>query len=87
MNLIFELQKITDKSKMYNFYEMYNGKISDDDLAQWILKNPDFDLGTMNSAYEQKYPLIQFIKYDYYHHNYDDMFKGIFNYINLIDSI
>jgi hypothetical protein len=81
--LYLELQELCNKNKgLSDIYELINGDISEQDLKQFVIDNPELDIVKINNECQEKYPLIKYISY----YNFKETIPHIIDYINMIDS-
>lgn len=65
-----------------NVYELLNGEVAQADVLKWGKDNPEFDVQSLGSLIEAKYPLLGRI--DSYYSRTSD--KLVIDYINLVDE-
>lgn len=68
---------------LLHIYESIHGEISTNDLDQFVLDNPSYDLDKTNNEYFEKYPLLAHV----HTYNYKEILPHIVQYVNMIDKI
>jgi hypothetical protein len=67
---------------MLKIYESINGEIESAVLTQFAKTHPEYDIDTVNTDFEKKYPLLEHLQT----YNYNEIIGHVAHYINLIDK-
>jgi hypothetical protein len=68
---------------LLHIYESIHGEISEADIEQFVVDNPNYNLEKVNQDYADKYPLLGHMNI----YNYQHAVAHIAQYVNMIDKI
>lgn len=68
---------------LLHLYESVTGAVEDKDLELFAKNNPEYDIDSVNEAYEKKYPLIGHLHV----YNFQDIVSHVAQYVNLVDKV
>jgi hypothetical protein len=82
MQLFSLMKKEGEKEELTRIFEMINGKISEDKLAEFVKKNPQFNSEALTLECEKNYPFIKYLNF----YGQSNLIQDVISYINLIDE-